>query len=147
MLAHTTSVILIRLIVTRRPQGTAKIGFVHAKVGVCCGWGGGTRLVHLLGPARAADLLLSGRLVGVDEAELLGLTNGRARDRVEALNYLETHTIGPRDTIVALKAMLHGARSMAHDESLRLEASLFASTWGKPVHLAALERNIKHNSD
>lgn len=125
---------------------SAKIGFVHAKVGVCCGWGGGTRLVRLVGPARATDLLLSGRLVGASEAQQLGLSNGCARNQLEALQYLESNMVGPRETIVAVKAMLHGARSLAHDDSLRLEASLFASTWGKDEHIKALDRNIKHNT-
>lgn len=48
---------------------------MHIKVGVCCGWGGGSRLVQLIGPSRALELLSSGRLVGSHEALQLGLSN------------------------------------------------------------------------
>lgn len=52
---------------------------MHIKVGVCCGWGGGSRLVQLLGPSRALELLSSGRLVGATEALQLGLSNATIR--------------------------------------------------------------------
>lgn len=48
---------------------------MHIKVGVCCGWGGGSRLVQLVGPSRALELLSSGRLVSAHEALQLGLSN------------------------------------------------------------------------
>lgn len=42
---------------------------------VCCGWGGGSRLVQLIGPSRALEVLSSGRLVGAPEALQLSLSN------------------------------------------------------------------------
>lgn len=54
---------------------SAKIGFVHIKVGVCCGWGGGARLIQLVGPSRALEMLSSGRLIDAEEALQLGLAN------------------------------------------------------------------------
>ena len=122
----------------------AKLAFVHAKVGICCGWGGGTRLVQLLGPARALDLLASGRQVAAEEALHLGLSNATLESREQALDYLQKRALGPPDTSRALKAMLNAARLLPPSEALRAELQLGASTWGQEAHLRALEGNLKH---
>lgn len=126
---------------------SARIGFVHLKVAICIGWGGGSRLVQLVGPSRALELLTSGRLVGPEEAIRMGLVNGSAESVSEAMDFLTSHTVGPKHTIRALKSMLNSARSMKFDDSLRVEALLFASSWGKEAHLKALDSNIKHKHD
>lgn len=127
-----------------KPTGDAGIGFVHSQMGVCCGWGGGARLVELVGPARAAELLTSGRLVRTEEALALGLAEQRA-DHLEAVEqFLVRHSVGSQRVSRSIKAMLWTARSQALAEALRAEAHLFAATWGRGPHLRALEANIKH---
>ena len=131
---------------------------MHINMGVCCGWGGGSRLVQLLGPARALDLLASGRLVGAHEALQLGLSNGtielpadeagheQKRPAVEqAMEFLRQHTVGAKATYAALKTMLNSARSLPLADSLKVEAQLFASTWGTEPHIRALNGNLKHH--
>nr|SVE77020.1 EOG090X06RW [Daphnia lumholtzi] len=53
-----------------------EIGFVQGRMGVVTGWGGGTRLVQLLGQHRALELLLTSRQIAAPEAVALGLANG-----------------------------------------------------------------------
>lgn len=118
---------------------------MHVKNGICIGWGGGTRLSQLVGPSRALDLLASGRLVGVSEALQIGLANGRAQTETEALDFLTSHTVGAKHTVGALKSMINSARTMMFNDSLHIEALLFASSWGKEAHLRALDSNTKHN--
>src|SRR5579872_4636550 len=56
---------------------TATFGLPEVTVGLVPG-GGGTQLaLRRLGPGRAADLVLTGRKVGIDEAERLGLVDRR----------------------------------------------------------------------
>ena len=60
---------------------TATFGLPEVTVGLVPG-GGGTQLaLRRLGPGRAADLVLTGRKVGIDEAERLGLVDRRGRRR------------------------------------------------------------------
>lgn len=66
-------------------------------------------------------------------------------ERREALQFLCQHTIGNLETIKALKSMINAARFEPLQEALAKEAHLFASTWGKEAHLAALAGNLKHN--
>lgn len=131
---------------------SAKIGYVHAKVGIVAAWGGGSRLVQLVGPSRAVELMSSGRLVGADEALSFGLVNsviddtGLSDDKVmeEAKNYLKSHLIGAKSTIIAIKCLVNAARTLPLEQALVAESQVLSSTWGKPPHLEALNNNIKH---
>lgn len=53
----------------------AMLGHPEVRIGVVAGFGGTTRLPRLIGKGRAAELLLTGRLVAADEALRLGLVN------------------------------------------------------------------------
>ncbi|CAG2101349.1 unnamed protein product [Medioppia subpectinata] len=68
---------------------SAQIGFIHIHVGVSTGWGGGTRLTHLLGPIKALDLLLSGRKLNAEEALAIGLANRLFDDMVNTDMFID----------------------------------------------------------
>ena len=53
----------------------AKVGQPEILLGIIPGGGGTQRLARLIGPARAKDLILSGRQVGAEEAERIGLVD------------------------------------------------------------------------
>ncbi|MGH6855514.1 MAG: enoyl-CoA hydratase [Aestuariivirga sp.] len=52
---------------------TAKFGQPELKLGVIPGMGGTQRLTRAVGKAKAADLILTGRMMGAEEAERAGL--------------------------------------------------------------------------
>ena len=53
----------------------AEICFSEVRLGLMPDWGGGATLAHLIGPASAADIILTARRVGADEALRMGLVN------------------------------------------------------------------------
>ncbi len=53
----------------------AKLGHPEVRIGAIAGFGGTTRLPRLIGKGRAAELLLTGRLVTAEEALRTGLVN------------------------------------------------------------------------
>lgn len=53
----------------------ARFGHPGGSLGLITGWGGTQRLPRLIGPARAMDLLASGRIVTADEAYAVGLVS------------------------------------------------------------------------
>ncbi len=53
----------------------ARLGHPEVRIGAIAGFGGTTRLPRLIGRGRAADLLLTGRVIGAQEALELGLVN------------------------------------------------------------------------
>jgi enoyl-CoA hydratase len=55
--------------------GGAMLGHPEVRIGAVAGFGGTTRLPRLIGKGRAAELLLTGRLITAEEALRLGLVN------------------------------------------------------------------------
>jgi len=56
-------------------RGAGKTGLPEVALGVLPGTGGTQRLARLLGPARALDLMVTGRTFDFEEAERLGVVN------------------------------------------------------------------------
>lgn len=53
----------------------AQLGHPEVRIGAVAGFGGTTRFPRLIGKGRAAELLLTGRLLGAEEALRIGLIN------------------------------------------------------------------------
>ena len=56
-------------------QRNAKIGLPEIKLGLIPGYGGTQRLPRVVGEARALEMIMTGRTVGAEEAERIGLVN------------------------------------------------------------------------
>jgi enoyl-CoA hydratase len=54
---------------------SAKLGHPEVRIGAVAGWGGTTRLPRLIGKGRAAELLLTGKLISAEKALEIGLVN------------------------------------------------------------------------
>jgi len=52
-----------------------QLGQPEVTLGICPGWGGTQRLLRIVGPARAKDLIFSGRKIMAEEAFSMGLIN------------------------------------------------------------------------
>jgi len=53
----------------------AQIGQTEVRVGIMPGYGGNVRLMRLIGPGRAKEMIYTGRMVNAQEAEKIGLVN------------------------------------------------------------------------
>ncbi len=107
------------------------LGFPERRWGVPLVDGGTQRLPRVVGLGRALDMILSGRMVAVEEAHAMGLVNeitpaGKHLDR--ALEYAEALATFPQDTMLADRhAAIHGI-GMTFEEGLKLEAESGAKT-------------------
>lgn len=54
---------------------TAKIGQPEVTIGIPPGWGGTQRLVRIVGPAKAKELIFTGKMISAEEAFEIGLVN------------------------------------------------------------------------
>lgn len=130
------------------PRG--EMGFVQGRMGVVTGWGGGSRLVQLLGHQRALELLLTSRQLPAPEALSVGLANGvtESNDTEEALretrDWLLERLVHAPQIVHALKHIVATARAVPYEESLHAERRVFAMLWGGDVNKRALQQNIKH---
>jgi 3-hydroxypropionyl-coenzyme A dehydratase len=59
----------------RFAASNAQFGQPEVKLGISPGWGGTQRLLRIIGPARAKDLIFSGRRIMAEEAFSMGLVN------------------------------------------------------------------------
>ncbi|HSD05005.1 MAG TPA: enoyl-CoA hydratase-related protein [Nitrosopumilaceae archaeon] len=53
----------------------AQLGQPEVTIGICPGWGGTQRLLRIIGPSKAKDLIFTGRKIGAQEALDMGLIN------------------------------------------------------------------------
>ena len=108
----------------------AKLGQPEILLGVIPGAGGTQRLSRLVGPARAKDLVFSGRFVSADEALAMGLVDevveaddvyAAARARVEQ------YVGGPALALRAAKEAIDRGLEVDLDTGLEIESMQFAS--------------------
>lgn len=116
-------------------EGTV-FGFAERRWGVPLVDGGTQRLPQIVGAGRALDLVISGRMVELDEAHAIGLVTERvpAGEHLNAaLAYCERIAAFPRETMLADRAALLAGLGRPLVEGLELEAATGPAT----VHVAA----------
>ncbi|MGY1619917.1 enoyl-CoA hydratase/isomerase family protein [Geodermatophilus sp. SYSU D00691] len=113
-----------------RVLGTnAKIGQPEILLGVIPGAGGTQRLARLVGPAKAKDLVFTGRHVGAEEALEIGLADAVVPDDevyATALAMARKFAAGPPLALAAAKRAIDEGLDLPLAEGLALESRLFA---------------------
>jgi len=107
----------------------ARFGQPEVQLGVIPGMGGTQRLVRALGYYKAAELVLTGRMIDAAEAERVGLVSRvvPAADLLdEAENVAQTIAEKPLPALYAAKAALDAALETSLAEGLRFERQAFA---------------------
>jgi enoyl-CoA hydratase len=125
----------------------SKLGQPEILLGVIPGAGGTQRLTRLIGPARAKDLVFSGRFVDAEEALRIGLVDRVvAPDDVysAAVETASRYVEGPALALRAAKAAIDGGLDTDLASALRLETQLFASlfaTEDRAIGMASFVEN------
>ena len=119
---------------------SATLGFPERRWGVPLIDGGTQRLPRIVGIGRALDLILSGRMVGSDEALAMGLltevvTSGRHLER--ALEYAEALAAFPQITMLADRRAAIEGLGLPLEAGLAVEARAGQETFGTAVEGAA----------
>jgi enoyl-CoA hydratase len=108
----------------------AKLGQPEISLGIIPGAGGTQRLSRLIGPARAKDLVFSGRMVPADEALRIGLVDAvvpASEVYPAAREMVAKYVNGPAAALRAAKAAIDGGLSMDLPAGLAWESQLFAA--------------------
>ena len=108
----------------------AKLGQPEILLGLIPGAGGTQRLSRLVGPAKAKDLVYSGRFVSADEALAIGLVDEvvEAEDVYAAARArVEQYVGGPALALRAAKEAIDRGLEVELDTGLEIESMQFAS--------------------
>jgi enoyl-CoA hydratase/carnithine racemase len=135
-------------------QGTAKIGLPEVALGVLPGTGGTQRLARLVGKARAIELMVTGRLMSMDEAAAMGLvTEVWGEEQLGGRSFMEAvlayaHGFTPPHkasrAVGAIKRAVHAGIEAGFGEGLAIERelqqALFESDDAREGIAASLEK-------
>jgi enoyl-CoA hydratase len=139
--AELTTAFDIRLAV----QG-ASIGFVQRNLGLTTGWGGGTRLIRILGVERALPLLISGSVLPVEAWKEMGYiyqvySSDSFNEEVE--RFARECAALPTGVLAGYKAMARrGTKEEELLKAIEEEIRLCAKLWGEEAHLQAVKQFI-----
>ena len=121
----------------------ADIGFVHTSLGIVTAWGGGQRLLRIVGFSRALELLTTGGVISPKDALAMGLTNlitpvGKALSA--ACNLASRIAANPMEAVQATKRFLLYGLSHSKDDALAAERSEFPALWDTEFRRQAVDR-------
>ncbi len=107
----------------------AKVGQPEILLGVIPGAGGTQRLPRLIGPARAKDIVFTGRFVGAEEALAMGLVDKVVPDaevHQAAVELVARYAAGPAIALRAAKQAIDDGLDVDLDTGLEIERLHFA---------------------
>jgi len=111
----------------------ARFGTPEVTLGLIPGWGGTQRLSRVIPWCKAAELVLTGKIIDAQEADRIGLVNQVVPpDKLmsTAMQWAETIcSVGPLAVRKAKEAMIRGY-DMPLNEGLKLESAFFAYLMG-----------------
>jgi len=138
----------IAMACTMRIAGeNAKLGQPEVKLGLIPGYGGTQRLPRLVGPAKAKELIWSGRQVKADEALAIGLV-----DRVVPAAEVEEHALGwaselASGAVVAMglaKDMIDSGLDGSLSRGLDMEIEAFVEVFGTDDARVGVKSFLEH---
>jgi enoyl-CoA hydratase len=109
---------------------TAKFGLPEITLGIMPGLGGTQRLPHLIGKAKAMDMILTGRMMDAAEAERSGLVaRVVAADKLmdEAMAVAEKTASFSQPIVMMAKETVNRAQETTLSEGVRFERRVFLS--------------------
>ena len=109
----------------------AQIGQTEVRVGIMPGYGGNIRLMRLIGPGRAKEMIYTGKIVKAQEAERIGLVNRvvpHEKSMEEAMALAREIGKGPAAVHFAKKAMFQ-AFQRPYQEALKIDSELYGEVY------------------
>jgi enoyl-CoA hydratase/carnithine racemase len=125
----------------------ARFGQPEILLGIIPGMGGTQRLPRLVGPAKAKDLIFTGRFVDAQEALEIGLVDAvvpAAEVYSAARAMAEKFAKGPALALAAAKAAIDSGLDGDLTSGLRLESHLFASVFATEDSRIGIASFVEH---
>jgi enoyl-CoA hydratase/carnithine racemase len=125
----------------------ARLGQPEILLGVIPGAGGTQRLPRLVGPARAKDIVFSGRMVKAAQAHAIGLVDQVAPDDSvyqAALDMVKRYATGPALALRAAKQAIDHGLDVDLSTGLEIERVQFAALFGTEDQRAGMRSFLEN---
>jgi len=125
----------------------AKLGQPEVLLGVIPGAGGTQRLARLVGPAKAKDIIFSGRFVSAEEALRIGLVDevvDKAEVYAAARRRVQPYVGGPAYAIRAAKEAIDRGLEVDLDTGLEIERMQFAGLFATRDREIGMTSFVEH---
>jgi len=110
----------------RLATASARVGLPEVKLGLIPGYGGTQRLPRVVGEARALEMIMTGRTVGAEEAERIGLVHRVVEGDAlgAALEFAASFTCYSLPVLALARSAIRRALDLPVHEGLKMEADL-----------------------
>ncbi|HLN70779.1 MAG TPA: enoyl-CoA hydratase-related protein [Streptosporangiaceae bacterium] len=125
----------------------ARLGQPEIQLGIIPGAGGTQRLPRLVGPAKAKDLIFTGRMVKAAEAHAIGLVDVVAPDESvyqAALDLVRRYATGPALALRAAKQAIDYGLGVDLATGLEIERVQFAALFGTQDQRVGMRSFLDH---
>ena len=125
----------------------ARLGQPEILLGIIPGAGGTQRLPRLIGPAKAKDLVFSGRMVNADEALRIGLVDQVVPDSEvysAAVDMVKRYAAGPALALRAAKQAIDAGLGVDLATGLEIERVQFAALFGTEDQRAGMRSFLEN---
>jgi enoyl-CoA hydratase/carnithine racemase len=126
---------------------SARLGQPEILLGVIPGAGGTQRLPRLVGPAKAKDMVFSGRMVKAAEAHAIGLVDAVVPDAevyTAAQDMMKRYVNGPALAIRSAKAAIDQGLGVDLATGLEIERNYFAALFGTQDQRAGMKSFLEN---
>lgn len=129
----------------RIASSAARLGFRQVKLGLISGWGGGPRLIRLLGHQRALRLMLTGDTLDAEEARRVGLVDEVAspEELLPAAHRFARSLSANAPLAIAAYKRLAGVAAASLEAASDLETELFGPVWVTEDHDEAVRAHFE----
>ena len=125
----------------------ARVGQPEIQLGIIPGAGGTQRLARLVGPARAKDLIFTGRMVKAAEAHAIGLVDQVVPDAEvyqAAVGMMKRYASGPALALRAAKQAIDSGLGVDLATGLEIERVQFAALFGTEDQRAGMRSFLEN---
>ena len=125
----------------------ARLGQPEIQLGIIPGAGGTQRLPRLVGPARAKDLIFTGRMLAAAEAHASGLVDAVVPDDsvyAAAQDLVKRYTAGPALALRAAKQAIDHGLGVDLATGLEIERMQFAALFGTEDQRVGMSSFLEH---
>ena len=120
----------------------ADLGMVHVNIGISPAWGGGQRILRLVGYSRALEWLTTGHVLSSEEALLHRVANHLApigESLNKAVDLARQIAARPPAAVQAIKRMLDAGVNLSTPDAEFFERSIFPGLWAAEEHHQLVE--------